>query len=158
MKVKGWPSLHALASLCLWLLDDGVRIGLFQLWCRHQCTSLHSKSVSNPAEPYHWLPLASFQTTPCASWGWKLSNIQVELLMMMMLAFNRQCFEMITIAMTTMTIIDPHIIWREWPRKSGKKGSGSSCVAAKSFFVVGSFKGCLLGGEEGGSLWPRRGF
>lgn len=30
--------------------------------------------------------------------------------------------------------------------KVGKNGSGSSCVAAKSFFVVGSFKGCLLAG------------
>ena len=40
-KVKGWPALHALASLCLWLLDDGVRMGLFQLWCRHGTAPMH---------------------------------------------------------------------------------------------------------------------
>ena len=43
LRVKGWPALDALASLCLWLLDDddGVRMGEVQLWCRHATPPIH---------------------------------------------------------------------------------------------------------------------
>ena len=86
----------------------------------HHCIPIHlSTCLALHAPPCQWFPLASFIKLfavglencgifKLSSWWW----------------LHRPIFEMITIAMTTMTIIDPHIIWREWPRKSGQKGVG----------------------------------
>ena len=123
--LKGWPALHALPALCLWLLDDCQNGGGGQNLdagtnAHHHCIPIHlSTCLALHAPPCQWFPLASFIKLFAAglencgifklsSWWW----------------LHRPIFEMITIAMTTMTIIDPHIIWREWPRKSGQKGVG----------------------------------
>ena len=127
-RVKGWPALHALASLCLWLLDDGVRMGEVQLWCRHGTAPMHiiafqfifhlpiPTSAVDQAIPLTSSCIFSDKTLCSRRLENKVDPLKDECI--------SQHFEMIMIARTTMTIIDPHIIWREWPRKSGQKGVG----------------------------------
>ena len=86
----------------------------------HHCIPIHlSASIPHhcPTRPYH------FQLHP-----FRRRRVQLHLKTVNYWAYDDDCigqyFEMITISMTTMTIIDPHIIWREWPRKSGQKGVG----------------------------------
>ena len=85
-RVKGWPALHALPALCLWLLDDCQNGGAGQLWCRHQCTSsLHSNSSFNlPCIACSAMPVISTYILYQAFCGRtrKLWNFKVELVMM----------------------------------------------------------------------------